>query len=119
MNPAQRLTAHEAGYSAINYLRRFPIDILKIDKSFVDNVVNEHESASLAKAIVGLAAALNLNTVAEGIEHYDQAGSLTGFGVGLGQGYLFARPMSAEDLGAELRRMPAGATEDGSRLEVS
>jgi EAL domain-containing protein (putative c-di-GMP-specific phosphodiesterase class I) len=79
------------GYSAINYLRRFPIDILKFDKSFVDNVVNEHESASLAKAIVGLASALRLNTVAEGIEEYDQAGSLSEFGVMLGQGYLFAR----------------------------
>jgi EAL domain-containing protein (putative c-di-GMP-specific phosphodiesterase class I) len=60
------------GYSAINYLRRFPIDILKIDKSFVDHVVDEQESADLAKAILGLASALHLKTVAEGIEKQDR-----------------------------------------------
>jgi diguanylate cyclase (GGDEF)-like protein len=102
------------GYSAINYLRRFPIDILKIDKSFVDNVVHERD-ASLAKAIVGLASALHLTTVAEGIEQQEQAGSLSDFGVGQGQGYLFARPMPAEDLQLELRRPSATLPEKKER----
>lgn len=81
--------------------------------------MNEHESASLTKAIVGLASALRLTTVAEGIEQQDQAGSLSEFGVGLGQGYLFARPMTAMDLRAEFLQMPAVTTEDGRRLKVS
>jgi diguanylate cyclase len=108
------------GYSAINYLTRFPIDILKIDKSFVDHVVDEQESADLAKAIVGLASALHLKTVAEGIEKQDQAGSLNEFGVGLGQGYLFAKPMSAEDLRTELHRGPMSTVgSDGHRLSFA
>jgi diguanylate cyclase (GGDEF)-like protein len=101
------------GYSSLNYLRRFPIDILKIDKSFVDNVVHEQESADLAKAIVGLASALHLNTVAEGIEKRDQAGWLSEYGVGLGQGYLFAKPMTAEDLRAELHHGEVGLVMSG------
>ena len=108
------------GYSAINYLRRFPIDILKIDKSFVDHVVEEQGSADLAKAIVGLASALHLETIAEGIEKQDQAGSLCGFGVGLGQGFLFAKPMSAEDLRAEIQRGPVSMIgSDERRLRIA
>ena len=108
------------GYSAINYLRRFPIDILKIDKSFVDNVDHEQESADLAQAIVGLASALHLKTVAEGIEKPDQAGSLRDLGVGLGQGYLFAKPMSAEDFRTELQGNPVTTIgNDERRLRVA
>jgi diguanylate cyclase (GGDEF)-like protein/PAS domain S-box-containing protein len=79
------------GYSSLSYLSRFPIDILKMDRSFLSP---EHEDSGLAAAIIGLGNSLNLNVVAEGIEVPDQITSLRDLGCDLGQGFLFARPMT-------------------------
>jgi diguanylate cyclase (GGDEF)-like protein len=85
------------GYSSLAYLRRFPIDILKIDKLFVDAVATETPDASLTGAIVHLARTLHLSTVAEGIETVDQCGPLQDSGCQLGQGYYFAKPLTNTD----------------------
>jgi EAL domain-containing protein (putative c-di-GMP-specific phosphodiesterase class I) len=85
------------GYSSLAYLRRFPIDILKIDKLFVDGVATEAPEASLTGAIVHLARTLHLSTVAEGIESLDQCGPLRDSGCQLGQGYYFAKPLTSAD----------------------
>lgn len=84
------------GYSSLSYLMHFPIDILKIDKSFVDEV-GRGRGSDLTKAIVGIAKALRLETVAEGIERSDQLGQLSSYGVDLGQGFLFAKPLEEEE----------------------
>jgi diguanylate cyclase (GGDEF)-like protein len=85
------------GYSSLAYLRRFPIDILKIDKLFVDGVAVEAPESSLTGAIVHLARTLRLSTVAEGIESLDQCGPLRASGCQLGQGYYFAKPLTSAD----------------------
>jgi diguanylate cyclase (GGDEF)-like protein/PAS domain S-box-containing protein len=85
------------GYSSLAYLKRFPIDSLKIDKAFVDGVAMGAEEAALANAVVRLSDSLGLRTVAEGIEHHDQVEALIRLGCVFGQGYYFARPLSAED----------------------
>jgi EAL domain-containing protein (putative c-di-GMP-specific phosphodiesterase class I) len=93
----------------MSYLQRFPIDVLKVDKSFVDPVGVRGEDAVLARAIIGLAHALHLRTVAEGIEHPLQASILHEMGCQLAQGYHFGRPMPAAQL-AELLLVQAEAT---------
>jgi diguanylate cyclase (GGDEF)-like protein len=87
------------GYSSLAYLRRFPVDIIKIDKSFVDDVVDEPTAAALTHGIIQLGQALQLSTIAEGIEHAGQLTSLAGGNCELGQGYFFAEPLTGADLG--------------------
>ena len=86
------------GYSSLSYLHRFPVDILKIDRSFVSEVDRGMERQAMAKAIIVLADALHLTTVAEGIERESQAEQLRALGCQRGQGYLLAEPMSENDL---------------------
>ncbi|WP_092542012.1 putative bifunctional diguanylate cyclase/phosphodiesterase [Actinoplanes derwentensis] len=93
------------GYSSLSYLSRFPIDILKIDKAFVDGITANREDAALAEAVVGLGKALRLQTVAEGIEQPDQQALLTGLGCTYGQGYLFAKPVGADVITSMLHDM--------------
>jgi diguanylate cyclase (GGDEF)-like protein/PAS domain S-box-containing protein len=82
------------GYSSLGYLQRLPIDILKIDKSFVDNLGrNDGNGGVLAHAVVSLAHALRLRVVAEGIEQQSQHDELRALGCHYGQGYLFSRPV--------------------------
>jgi diguanylate cyclase (GGDEF)-like protein len=81
------------GYSSLSYLRRFPVDILKIDKTFVDGLNGEGEGEALVRAIIELARALNLQTVAEGIEEVSQLSALQLLGCDYGQGYFYARPL--------------------------
>ncbi len=90
------------GYSALSYLRQFPIDVLKIDKSFVDEVASGGQPAALAAAIVALGDALELRTVAEGVESADQAAALRAMGCPLAQGYHFSRPVSPVAIAALL-----------------
>jgi diguanylate cyclase (GGDEF)-like protein/PAS domain S-box-containing protein len=85
------------GYSSLSYLQRYPIDILKIDKAFVDVIDKEGEGPVLASAIVALGETLRMNTVAEGIETEAQRGQLLQLGCELGQGFLFAPPLEAND----------------------
>ena len=99
------------GYSSLNYVRRFPVDILKIDKSFIDEVADGGESSALTAAVIELAGILNLKPIAEGIERADQLDRLNELKCDLGQGYFFARPLeprSAADA-------PGGAQRDARR----
>ena len=90
------------GYSSLSYLRSLPIDILKIDKSFVVGVTQGPEQSAVARAVVKLARTFNLQTVAEGIERPEQAAELLAIGADMGQGYLFARPLAPEAMEAFL-----------------
>jgi EAL domain-containing protein (putative c-di-GMP-specific phosphodiesterase class I) len=86
------------GYSSLTYLRQFPIDILKIDKTFVAGMAETPASAALVHTLVQLGKILGLVTVAEGIETDLQQRLLTAEGVDIGQGYLFSRPLEAGQL---------------------
>jgi EAL domain-containing protein (putative c-di-GMP-specific phosphodiesterase class I) len=96
------------GYSSLGYLQRFPIDVLKIDKTFIDGVARGGSDAVLARTIVTLAGMLELNTVAEGVERADQHAQLLALGCARGQGYLFSRPVGAGDIDALLREGSRG-----------
>ncbi|MCW2566419.1 MAG: hypothetical protein JWN54_516 [Mycobacterium sp.] len=85
------------GYASLGYLKRLPVDSLKIDRSFVTDVAAGGEDAKIAAAVIGLAAALDLKVVAEGIETQVQLQALIDLGCRYGQGYLFARPQPAVD----------------------
>ena len=91
------------GYSSLSYLHRFPVDCLKIDKSFVDQLGGAGSEPALVQAIIGLADTLGLSVVAEGIEEPEQWTSLGALGCGLGQGYLFAKPMALPEFVAFAR----------------
>ena len=93
------------GYSSLSYLQLFPVDTLKIDKTFVDAVGQPGQDPVLARAIVALGGALQLTTIAEGIERVEQADQLVRMGCLLGQGYHWAPPVDAETL---TRRLAAG-----------
>jgi len=90
------------GYSSLSYLSRLPLDVLKIDKSFVDRVVADAQGASVTQAVLDMSNSLGLVTVGEGVEHPDQANWLRAAGCTLGQGYLWSRPVQREDAEAML-----------------
>jgi diguanylate cyclase (GGDEF)-like protein/PAS domain S-box-containing protein len=92
------------GYSSLAYLQRFPIDIMKIDRAFVNGVARSAGDLELVRSILSLADSLGLYTVAEGIEDDAQRAALLRLGCQLGQGYLFARPLVAAEVGPLLRR---------------
>jgi EAL domain-containing protein (putative c-di-GMP-specific phosphodiesterase class I) len=98
------------GYSSLGYLRRFPVDELKIDKSFVDDLLVAGGRATLAEVVVALGESLHMRTVAEGVETGEQARMLGVMGCGQAQGFYFHRPMPAEDvpavLGLDRARVP-------------
>lgn len=83
------------GYSSLSYLKRFPIDCLKIDKSFVSNIETDPNDAAIANSVVALAKAMDLSVVAEGIEDTAQLNYLQHIGCDEAQGFLLARPMPA------------------------
>lgn len=90
------------GYSSLSCLANFPVDVVKIDKSFVDRISQGGDGAAMVRAVVDLGASLGLSTVAEGIEDEGQVPVLRALGCGMGQGYLFARPMPPDELRALL-----------------
>jgi diguanylate cyclase (GGDEF)-like protein len=90
------------GYSSLSYLRTMPIDVLKIDKSFIDDMVASRQQRAVVAAIVRLAETLDLRVVAEGIEQNDHRDLLRRMGCPLGQGYLFARPLPEDEAFAML-----------------
>lgn len=85
------------GYSNLAYLQRLPLDVLKIDRSFVDHMVDDRDKVAIVRTIQSLAEALGMKTTAEGVETADQARLLSALGCDFGQGFLFARPMVADD----------------------
>lgn len=90
------------GYSSLSYLKRFPVDTIKIDKSFVAEMETSATSAALVKAVVDLAHNLGVATVAEGVENEVQKAKIHELGCTYGQGYLFSRPLTADQVEAKL-----------------
>jgi EAL domain-containing protein (putative c-di-GMP-specific phosphodiesterase class I) len=107
------------GYSSLAYLKRFPVDELKIDRDFVAGLLTDQEDQAIVTAIINLAHTLGVVAVAEGVENADQVQRLQELGCDFGQGYHFGRPLPPEDLTARLslaagprpaQAVPAGAT---------
>ena len=84
------------GYSSLAYLQRLPIDVLKIDRSFVTGMMSDPDSISIVRAVLSLAEALGMSTTAEGIETVELATTLAALGCASGQGYYFAKPLAAD-----------------------
>ncbi len=84
------------GYSSLSYLHRFPVNTLKIDRSFVSRMGANGENSEIVRAILGLAHSLELDVVAEGIETSEQLDLLRRFGCDFGQGYFFSKPLDKE-----------------------
>jgi EAL domain-containing protein (putative c-di-GMP-specific phosphodiesterase class I) len=104
------------GYSSLSYVRQFPIDILKIDQSFVASMADGPDETALMHSILNLSETLHLQTVAEGIEDADQLAELQSLGADLGQGFLFAKPLESTDIAA-LLAAKVGWLADGSPRE--
>ncbi|HSV28225.1 MAG TPA: GGDEF domain-containing phosphodiesterase, partial [Candidatus Omnitrophota bacterium] len=98
------------GYSSLSVLKRFPISKLKIDRSFVMDVITDPNDAAIVEAIVAMARALRMKVVAEGVEHHAHLDFLRALGCDQMQGYLFSRPLPADEMGAMLA--------DGRRLAM-
>jgi diguanylate cyclase (GGDEF)-like protein len=94
------------GYSSLGYLQRFPVDTLKIDQQFIHNIHCNARQFGIVEAIIKLATHLNMDIVAEGIEHTAQLASLKRLGCHFGQGYLFSQPLDAEAFSHYLQRPP-------------
>lgn len=99
------------GYSSLSYLKSLPVDILKIDRCFVDECATSEEDGKICETVISLAATLNLITVAEGVETAQQVASLDSMGCDVYQGYYFSRPLSADKMSEILSQ--------GCKLEVS
>jgi diguanylate cyclase (GGDEF)-like protein/PAS domain S-box-containing protein len=97
------------GYSSLGYLGQMPVDVLKLDKRFVDGVAEGGDGHLLTRGIIDLALALRKLVVAEGIEEEGQAERLREYGCTLGQGFLFSRPVPAAELGERLEKDAAAA----------
>jgi EAL domain-containing protein (putative c-di-GMP-specific phosphodiesterase class I) len=96
------------GYASLSYLKRLPVDCLKIDRSLVKGVGYETEDTAIIRAVVSLAHSLGITVTAEGIETQDQLTQLREVGCDQGQGYLFARPVSADRVPELLASLAAG-----------
>ncbi|QCU90894.1 EAL domain-containing protein [Thiomicrorhabdus sediminis] len=92
------------GYSSLSYLRHYPFDILKIDRSFINDINSDSEDYALVHATIDMAQALSLTVVAEGIETEEQLSALQEMQCPLGQGYLFGKPMPANEFEALLKQ---------------
>jgi diguanylate cyclase (GGDEF)-like protein len=88
------------GYSSLAYLKRFPIDTLKIDRMFIKDITSNHEDAAITRAVIVLAHELDLNVIAEGVETFDQLELLVKHGCDQIQGYLFSKPVTSDECAA-------------------
>ncbi|MFE8990252.1 putative bifunctional diguanylate cyclase/phosphodiesterase [Streptomyces collinus] len=96
------------GFSSLRYLRDFPVDTLKLDKTYIDDIPRDPRQAALVRGIVCLARTLGLQIIAEGIEQRGQQDLLTSMGCRFGQGFLFARPLTVEQSAVALRKHYGG-----------
>jgi diguanylate cyclase (GGDEF)-like protein/PAS domain S-box-containing protein len=96
------------GHSSLSCLHEFPIDVLKIDRSFIGNIKEVHEFAALLHAVLTLADNLNLQVISEGVEDAEQLAALQAMGCELGQGYYFSKPVSAQGLEDYVRQAHRG-----------
>ena len=94
------------GYSSLAYLEQFPIDYVKIDRRFVEQIEESDRSRSLVESMSRMVHSLGLTAVAEGVETLEQAHTLRGMGFELAQGYYFARPVSATELVEAIAKIP-------------
>ena len=94
------------GYSSLSYLHRFPLDTLKIDRSFVARLLEDGENREIVRTIVTLGKNLGMDVVAEGAEEAQQLSDLRGLNCQHGQGYFFARPLPADEAIRVLREKP-------------
>ncbi len=106
------------GYSSLSYLQRFPVDIVKIDRVFVEGLLHGEEGVALIRTILALAEMLKLRTIAEGVEDAGQAKQLLALGCDAGQGYLFGRPLEAMELEGLLTSSTQPRTK-GKRIVVA
>jgi EAL domain-containing protein (putative c-di-GMP-specific phosphodiesterase class I) len=95
------------GYSSLAYLRRFPVDVLKVDRAFVDGLGRDPEDSAIVAAVVSLAHTLGMAAIAEGVETAEQLAELRALGCDMAQGFYLARPMDAGAVEALLRADPA------------
>jgi EAL domain-containing protein (putative c-di-GMP-specific phosphodiesterase class I) len=91
------------GYSSLSYLHYFPINMLKIDKAFVQDMCHDSSAYVLIKSIIALGQSLNMAVVGEGVETADEAGQLAALGCDGGQGFYYTRPIPAGELEAYLQ----------------
>ena len=98
------------GYASLTHLKRFPVDELKIDRSFVSDLETDPDDAAIVSAVVSLATSLDLKVVAEGVETDGQMAMLRAAGCHFGQGYLFAKPMTASRVPWFLKQTQVGRT---------
>ncbi len=94
------------GYSSLSYLKKFPIDVIKIDRSFIKDIPENEDDMEITSAVIAMAHNLKLKVVAEGIETAAQLGFLRRQHCDVGQGYLFDRPIPGRELLESLRRYP-------------
>jgi diguanylate cyclase (GGDEF)-like protein len=102
------------GYSSLSYLRRFPIDVLKIDRSFVKELPGDSDSLSIVRTVVALARALKIHVVAEGVETADQLRLLSDEGIERMQGYYLSRPVSVEAFTRDFVALPGESDPDAT-----
>jgi diguanylate cyclase (GGDEF)-like protein len=100
------------GYSSLSYLKHFPVNRLKIDRSFIGQLPADTHSAAIVEAILAMAKAMNLGVVAEGVENQAQLEFLQQHNCDLGQGFFFGHPVSAEEFVRHLQRVPAWPQEN-------
>ena len=98
-----------SGYSSLSYVQRLPIDYIKIDKAFIDNIADSVDSQNIARAIVSMSHSMVRKVVAEGVENQSQADALRELGCDALQGYLFAQPLMVDAFMQQLRNQSASA----------
>jgi EAL domain-containing protein (putative c-di-GMP-specific phosphodiesterase class I) len=92
------------GYSPLTYLKRLPVDVLKIDRSFIHNMLGDAEDLAIVEGVIGLSRTFGCSVVAEGVESVEQARRLVKMGCEIGQGYGIASPMPAQAIAGWIER---------------
>ncbi|KTC38429.1 diguanylate cyclase, partial [Pseudomonas putida] len=98
------------GYSSLSYLKSLPLDKIKIDKSFVQDVLSDEDDATIVRAIIQLGKSLNMQVIAEGVETLEQEAYIVAQGCHEGQGYLYSKPLAARELTALLKQSERSRT---------